>query len=236
MSFLVVCCDKLWSAVGANEFSKIPVIPKYYYYNILWNPMFFLYLSIHRKTKDQYLVVTPDKRAIFSLYPNDVYMNEFLEACKDEFNVKVRLPIIQRSYPRTHIDSCIRTTLSLKERIRLGFKMIWHFSDGVRLERSIRMIENNPNKNGLSQEHKDKIAASKRGKPSGRLGKKASAETLERMSRSASGNKACAGLMWCHEPISGKHRRVKSHLDVPEGWILGRDPGYMAYARSHWRR
>ena len=94
------------------------------------------------------------------------------------------------------------------------------------------MIENNPNRGGLSQEHKDKISKSKKGKPSGRLGKKASDEHLMRMSASAKGNKSASGLLWCHEPLSGKHRRIKSNLDLPEGWVLGRDPGYMHYARS----
>lgn len=199
--------------------------------------MFYLHLSIHRKTKDKFLVVTKeDKRAIYSLYPNELYMNEFLEMCKDEFNVKQRLPLVERSYPGCSIDSCISLKLNLYDRCRLGIKRVWRFSDGVRKERSDNMKENNPNKNGLSQEHKDKIAHSKRGKPSGRKGKKASDETKRRMSNGAKGNKAAAGLLWCHEPLSGKHKRIKDRRDLPEGWVLGRDPGYMALARSHWKK
>jgi len=91
----------------------------------------------------------------------------------------------------------------------------------------------------FSEESRKKISDSKIGKPrdeatrqkistalkgrSNFKGKTHSPETKLAMSEKKLGNSHTKEYYWVHDPRSDKEKRVKSRLDVPTGYSLGRD-------------
>jgi hypothetical protein len=91
----------------------------------------------------------------------------------------------------------------------------------------------------ISEEARKKISQSKLGKPrdeqtrlkisqglkgrSNFQGKQHNIETKEVMSEKKRGNAHTKGYHWVHDPRGSEERRVKTRLDVPVGFQLGRD-------------
>jgi len=73
----------------------------------------------------------------------------------------------------------------------------------------------------LSDHQRQRISEGKTGKRSNHSGKAHSQSTKNVMSLRAMGHKRINGLRWCHDPSTGKERRVR---ELIPGYLWGRNP------------
>ena len=91
----------------------------------------------------------------------------------------------------------------------------------------------------ISEEARARIIAAKIGKPrsaasnaktaatmkgrSNFRGKKHKDETKDAIAAAMLGNDNSAGLIWCHDPVSGEEKRIADLTLLPAGWMVGRE-------------
>lgn len=73
-----------------------------------------------------------------------------------------------------------------------------------------------------SEESKLRTSLKMKGK-SNFAGKKHREESKRKTSIAMEGNDNVAGLIWCHHPVTGEEKRVESMIDIPPGWLPGRE-------------
>lgn len=72
------------------------------------------------------------------------------------------------------------------------------------------------------EESNRKTSATMKGKSNFR-GKKHTLESKQVISEKLIGNDNAAGLIWCHDPVSGEEKRIASVELLPRGWLIGRE-------------
>ena len=129
---------------------------------------------------------------------------QILTSCREKDSVAVVLPRVMRNYP--------------------GFQTIeWYkvvrkpISDEVRA----RIIAAKIGKPRPASSNA-KTSATMKGRSNFR-GKKHSSESKDAISAKMVGNDNSAGLIWCHNPVTGEETRVADWTMIPSGWVSGRD-------------
>lgn len=54
-------------------------------------------------------------------------------------------------------------------------------------------------------------------------GKKHTIETRDAIASKMIGNDHASGLIWCHDPVSGEEKRIADLVELPAGWVIGRE-------------
>lgn len=129
---------------------------------------------------------------------------EILTSIRERDSVAVVLPRVMRNYP--------------------GFVVIeWYaivrkpISDETRLKLSAGRLGKTH-----SEESKAKTSATMKGRSNFR-GKKHKDETKDAIAAAMLGNDNSAGLIWCHDPVSGEEKRIADLSLLPAGWMVGRE-------------
>lgn len=98
----------------------------------------------------------------------------------------------------------------------------WHTPEGRERIRDAKLGKNNPNSNGLTDEHRKNISktmtGTRRGEFNPMYGRKHSPETIAKIRQKAFERPK---RKWCVEP-NGKNHLINEGSELPEGWQWGR--------------
>jgi hypothetical protein len=129
---------------------------------------------------------------------------EILTSIRERDSVAVVLPRVMRNYP--------------------GFQTIeWYavVRKPISDEARARMIASKIGKPRPASSNA-KTSATMKGRSNFR-GKKHRDESKDAIAAKMLGNDNSAGLIWCHDPVTGEETRVADWTMIPSGWIAGRD-------------
>jgi hypothetical protein len=140
---------------------------------------------------------------------------ELVDTIKDSRNLEDVLPRLAKLYNANDI------IIDCHVEKRWG----WRYMSQEQRDHFVQAIKAYRTGRPWSQEVKDKISASRKGKGNFE-GKKHTPTTKMMMAMAKVGKPgACKGRVYCHDPITGKHKRLIPGSELPEGFVWGCAPG-----------
>jgi hypothetical protein len=192
--------------------------------------MYCVYLITEKLTQSKLIHIFDGEKTVFIEYSPRLFHIELLEKHQDKFIAGNRIEPLRKLYKcpvKTFLDkkevSPLRNPLRkpLKPGPKPGTKFKITDEDRERRRKQFSK-ELHPNANGLTEEHKQKISATKKTQPSNFTGKKHTEESKRKIAEKKIGNKHREGWTFCFNPITGEEKVIRVTDKIPEGYRLGR--------------
>lgn len=183
------------------------------------------------------IINTPTEIVVYQGVYRDYVLNngsrgcEPLIQCTTKLEVKLSIRNIIKSYNKP-IQSPFSCHLSRLDQYKLGMLGKYHTDEEIYKMRLAKLGNKNPNFGGLTDEARQKMSVTRKGKPSNHTGKRHKLESKQKTAKSMKGKRNALGWRWIHNYDC--ERRVKG--PCPVGWRPGRLPGFMRSVQSErWR-
>lgn len=184
-----------------------------------------IFLVTEKQTQSRLILVYENEKAVYADYSPRTHFVELLEKVSDPSRIAGRIEFYIETYdvkakPKVGKKSSSKS----KPRKPRPKGLVYKISDEDRERRKKQFSkENHPNvKRGFSEEHRAKLSAIKKGKPSNHTGKKHTLAYKILMSEKMKGNKNRDGWVPIYNPITGETKEIKDTDKLPHGYRYGR--------------
>lgn len=192
--------------------------------------MYCVYLVTEKTTKEKTLHIVEGEKSIFIEVSPRTNFIELLEKHSELYKVKERIEPLRNLYNcKAKIALCISESFKKTRNPNKSYKpgpkpgTKYNITEEDRERRKKQFSKGiHPNSKGFSEEHRAKLSAVKKNKPSNFTGKKHSEQTKLLMAEKKKGNQHRKGWIVIYHPVTGEERVIKDTDKLPEGFRYGK--------------